>query len=508
MSRSTQMFVCSMLVLVLAVPGLLNGAGRSEAPVNSLRMALSGDPNTLDPHATSGTLTFQVLRSVYDTLAEPNEDGEIVPALAERWDVSDDATEWTFFLRRDVQFHNGAAFSARDVVATFERLRDSEAAFPNVDEFGPLESVRALDDYTVQFRMFEPFAPLLAALASGWGAILPADLIAEGHDFDSRPVGTGPFVFGEWIRDGRIRLSRNEAYWIEGQPYLDELVFQIITEPAVQLQGLLAGDFDVIDIVPPDNRQVIIDNPRTRIDESLSSLIMVMAMNTSRAPLNVLDVRRAINHAVNRQQILDVAYGGGQPGATFMDTGDFFHVDYSHLYPYDPAQARELLAQSGADFSRPLTLTLPQNFEPHVVAGQMYQEMLRQVGLDVNIRLVDWSTWISDVYGRADFDLTVIGHTGKLDPDGRLANMASEEFYVRWTNREATSLIRQARQTGDIMERQNLYARVLEIIAQEVPKVYTGTNYRQIGLRTRVRNFHMDSQLDTYDFRRVTLDRE
>lgn len=504
--RRLVLIVSTALLLVSAVS--VSAGGRSEAPPNTLRMALSGDPSTLDPHATSGTLTFQVLRSVYDTLAEPDETGEIVPALAERWDVSEDATLWTFYLREDVVFHNGDPLTARDVVATFERLRDAEAAFPNADEFGPLQSVEALDEYTVQFSMFEPFAPLLAALASGWGAILPADLIEAGHDFDSNPVGTGPFVFQQWIRDGSIRMTRNDSYWIEGQPVLEQLVFQIITEPSVQLQGLLAGDFDVIDIVPPDNRQAILDNPDTVIDESLSSLIMVMAMNTSRAPLDTLDVRRAINHAVNRQQILDVAYGGGEVGGTFMDTGDFYHVDYSHLYPYDPDRARELLAGSGADFSRPLTLTLPQNFEPHVVAGQLYQEMLSQVGLDVNIQLVDWSTWISDVFGRADYDLTVIGHTGKLDPDGRLADMASEEFYVRWTNPEATSLIREARQTGDIEERQELYARVLEIIAEEVPKVYTGTNYRQIGLRTRVRNFHMDTQLDTYDFRRVVLERE
>lgn len=506
MARFIRIALVSALVLLLVSAVSVGAGGRRESAPNTLRMAFSGDPNTLDPHATSGTLTFQVLRSVYDTLAEPDEDGQIVPALAERWDVSSDATEWTFYLREGVQFHDGTPFGARDVVATFERLRDPEAAFPNADEFGPLESVEAIGEYTVRFRLFEPFAPLLAALASGWGAILPAHLIEAGHDFDSRPVGTGPFVFQEWVRDGSIRLSRNDSYWIAGQPRIDAVVFQIITEPAVQLQGLLAGDFDVIDIVPPDNRQAIIDHPDAFIDESLSSLIMVMAMNTSRPPLNSLDVRRAINHAVDRQQILDIAYGGGEVGGTFMDTGDFFHVDFSHLFPYDPARARELLAQSGADFSRPLTLTLPQNFEPHVVAGQLYQEMLRQIGLDVQIRLVDWSTWISDVFGRADFDLTVIGHTGKLDPDGRLADMASEEFYVRWTNPEASALIREARRTGDIERRRDLYARVLEIIANEVPKVYTGTNFRQIGLRNRVRNFHMDSQLDTYDFRRVVLD--
>ncbi|MFW6387943.1 MAG: ABC transporter substrate-binding protein, partial [bacterium] len=169
----------AICLLVFAVPQAL-AYGQRESTADVLQVAMSGNPDTLDPQSTPATLTFQAARSMYDTLVEPDESGEIVPALAERWEVTDDAREWTFYLREDVSFHHGTPFTAEDVVATFDRMFRDDIPSPNADDFGPIDSVEAIDDYTVRFSMSEPFAPLPAALASGWGAILPADLIEEG----------------------------------------------------------------------------------------------------------------------------------------------------------------------------------------------------------------------------------------------------------------------------------------------------------------------------------------
>ncbi len=494
-----------LLILLITTVGIsqLLAFGQSERDDESLRLAMSGNPDTLDPQATPGTLTFQVTRSIYDTLVEPDVDGEIVPALAASWEADDDATVWTFHLREGVRFHHGADLSADDVVATFERMLDEEFASPNADELGPIENIQAIDDHTVRITLGEPYAPLLASLASSWSAILPADLVEEEHDFGAVPVGTGPFRFREWVQDSRIVLDRHDGYWMDGAPQIGGVVFFIIEEPSVQLQGLLTGDFDVIDTVQPESLDRVREHPETRLDETLSSLAMVLSMNTRREPLDSVDVRRAITHAVNKEQVLDIAYGGGEVGGTFMDTGDVYHRDFSDRYPYDPDAARELLAGADADVGRTLTIAVPQNYEAHVNAGQLYQQMLEDVGLDVELKLVEWSTWLSDVYGDGDFDLTVIGHTGKLDPEGRLGDLTSERFYTGWQNAEFNELVRAARRTADVEERQELYAEALEILAEEVPMVFTGTNYRYIGLRRHVRDFHMDGKLDTYDFRRV-----
>ena len=228
-----------------------------------------------------------------------------------------------------------------------------------------------------------------------------------------------------------------------------------------------------------------------------------MAMNASRPMLNDPRVRQAINHAVDKQKVLDIAYGGGVPVGTFMDHGDPYYRDFTKLYPYNPQRARQLLAH--VEPGRTLEMVLPQNFEPHVRAGQLYQEMLAKVGLTVKIRLVDWSTWLADVHRGGNYDLTVIGHTGKLDPDNRLAGYGTERSYVRWVNLEAAKLIAEARTIVDPALRKTKYDRILEIMAKEAPFVYTGTSYRYIGMRKNVEGFVMQPKLDALDFRSARL---
>lgn len=496
--------LAALLLVVFAVPQAI-AYGQRESTEDVLQVAMSGNPDTLDPQATPATLTFQTTRSIYDTLVEPDESGELVPALAERWEATEDAREWTFYLREDVSFHNGSAFTAEDVVATFDRMFRDDIPSPNIDDFGPIESVEAIDDYTVRFSMSEPFAPLPAALGSGWGAILPADLIEEGHDFDSEPVGTGPFEFSEWVQDSRISLVRNDDYWQDDLPHLEEINFNIIVEPSIQIQGLLTGEFHVIDIVNPEDVSRIEDDPNAKLDVSLSGLAMVMPMNTRREPFDQVDVRRAVSHAIDKERILEIAYTGGEVSGTFMDTGDPFFRDFSERYAYDPDRARELLREADVDLDEEVVISVPQNYDPHVTAAQLYQQMLEDAGFNASLRLVEWSTWLSDIYGAGDFELTVIGHTGKLDPDGRLGELTREGFYTGWENDEFESLVDDARRTADLEERERYYERAQEILAEEVPMVFTGTNYRYIGLRESVEGFVMDGKLDTYDFRRTRI---
>lgn len=504
-------FVAVLLIGLAGVMGAVAGA-QSEAAAASaepviIEFALSGNPDTLDPHKTAGTLTFQTIRSVYDTLVEPDKEGKLVPALAESWTVSADNRVWTFSLRRGVTFHNGDAFTSADVKATLERITDPEIASSKANEFGVIQAIETPDDHTVVLRLAEPHAPLLASLASGWGAILPKGLIDAGHDFGTEPVGTGPFVLKEFVRDNRVVYERNPDYWMAGHPKVDGVNINIITEAAVQLQGLLAGELDIIDTVNDTDIERLRSNAGTKLDQSISALVMVLAMNTSREPLSNLKVRQAVNHAVDKQQVLDVAYNGGEVVGTFMDVSDPYYVDHVSLYPYDPAKARTLLAEAqaeGVDVAAELELALPQNYEKHVKAGEIYHEMLSQVGLNVKIRLVDWSTWISDVYRGGNYDLTAIGHTGKLDPHGRLSGYGiPDKNYVKWENQRVAQVFDQAKSVVDFGERTELYAEGLAIMARQVPHVYVGSPYRYLAMRSNVYEMRMDTKLDTYDFRYV-----
>jgi len=504
-TRSGDMKYRLLAILVMAaIVSVFSVSAKAQDEAVAFNFALAGNPDTLDPQKTSGTLTFQTVRSIYDTLVEPDENGKLVPALAESWSVSQDSLTWTFALRKGVTFHNGDPFTSADVRATLERVVDEATASPSASEFAVISGISTPDDYTVVLQLSEPSAPLLSSLASGWGAILPSKLIKSGHDFGRSPVGTGPFRFVEWVPDSKIVMEKNPDYWMSGRPSIDNLTFNIIVEPSVQVQALMRGELDAIFNVSEEDLDRLRSDPNITVERRLTALVMVMAMNTRKPPLDNLQVRQAINYAIDKQKVLDIAYGGGKPIGTFMDYGDPYYEDFTSLYPYDPEKAKALLAAAGVGEDTVLELFLPQVYEPHVRAGELYQEMLNNVGLNVEIRLVDWSTWISDVYRGGKFDLTVIGHTGKLDPDGRLAGYGTANTYVGWVNDEAHQLIVQARKTVDFAERKKYYSRVLEIMAREVPFVFTGTSYRYIALRSNVSGFRMDSKLDTFDFRYVS----
>ncbi|MFP4566114.1 MAG: ABC transporter substrate-binding protein [Spirochaetaceae bacterium] len=479
------------------------GGAESGADAQVVEVAVAGEPDTLDPHATSGTLTFQVLRNVYDTLVVPNRDGRIEPGLATSWETGEDELTWTFTLRQGVEFHDGSELTSADVKATFERILADDSGSPWKAEFSSISRITTPDASTVVFELDRPHAPLLASLASGWGAILPAELIEAGHDFGNEPVGTGPFRVGDWVRDNRIELERHDAYWMEGVPRVDRVDFNIVTEPSVQVQGLISGDLHIIDTVLPGDVETIRETPGTELYRQLTALVLVMAMNTDREPLDQLAVRQAVNHAIDKEAVLDVAYTGGEVVGTFMDSQSPYYVEFSDMYPYDPDRARELLEEANIGDEVTLDLVVPQNYEFHVRAAEMYNAMLAEVGLDTDLRLVDWSTWISDVYRNRRYDLTVVGHTGKLDPHGRL----TEEFgYTNWENARAEELIEQARRESDFDTRRRLYGEVLEIMAREVPFMYLGSPYLYVGLREEVEGFEMDPALDTYDFRHLRLE--
>ena len=355
---------------------MLLPAGALVAKEKVLNFALSGNPDTLDPHKTAGTLTFQTLKSVYDTLVEADQTEKIVPALALSWDVSADGLTWTFKLRPGVVFHNGDKLTSKDVKATFDRVRDKALASPKASEFAAIASIETPDDATVVFKLSQPSAPFLGALASGWGAILPKSLIDSGWDFATKPVGTGPFVLKEFTRDSRIVLEKNPKYWMPGLPKLDRVIMNVIPDRAVQVQGLVSGAIDAVEFVDPADFPVLQASKDVTIDKSMSALILVMAMNCTNPVLANVKVRQAVNYAIDKQKVLDIAYGGGAVIGTFMDATNAYYKDFTSLYPYNPDKAMALLKEANIPAGTSFTMVLPSNYDMHVKAGQLYQEML------------------------------------------------------------------------------------------------------------------------------------
>jgi peptide/nickel transport system substrate-binding protein len=480
---------------------LILGGGAFTTEAKTLNMGLSGNPDSLDPHRTAGTLTFQTAKSLYDTLAEPDMSGKIVAALAESWEVSPDGLTWKFTLRKGVVFHNGEKMTSKDVKATLDRVMNKATAAPKASEFQAIVAIETPDDLSVVLKLKEPAVPLLATLASGWSAILPKSLIEANHDFATKPVGTGPFKLKEWVRDNRIVLQKNPNYWIKDLPKLDEVVINIIPERAVQVQGLISGQLQANDMVDKDDVPTLEKSKDVKVDKALTAQILVLSINCNHPLLKDVRVRQAVSHAIDKQKVLDVVYGGGKPVGTFMDYSNPYYKDLTSLYPYDPEKAKKLLAEAGVGADKPFEITVPQNYELHVKAGEMYQDMLRKAGMNVRIKLVDWSTWLGDVYKASKFDFTVIGHTGKLDPDGTLDGYGTDKRYVKWINPRAAELIEQGRKVSGFDARKKIYDEALELMAKEVPFMYLGTSYRYTGYRSNVSEFRVTPSLDSFDFR-------
>ena len=470
-----RLFRVSLMVVFLAALLLLGAHGlwdvQAQGPVygGTLRVALPAEPPGLDPTTnTAAVIDRVVYNNVYEGLVKINRHGEIVPALAESLpEVSEDGLVWTFHLRRGVKFHDGHELTAADVVYTFERDMDPATGVPHPEYYAPIESVEALDDYTVQFTLKEPNSMFLFNLARGDSIIVPK---GAGEELKSHPNGTGPFKFVEWVRGDHVTLERFEDYYgtdAEGNklPYLDRVIIKFIPDPSAQIAALKAGDIDVIAyILSPESAVDIANDPRFKVLEGVTTGDVILAINNSREPFNDVRVRRAISYAINREEIIEGAmFGYGTPIGSHMSPINPNYIDLTWVYPYDPEKAKELLAEAGYPNGFHAVLKLPQPYNYSVRSGEIVAAQLKEVGIDLDIQIIEWGQWIDRVFLNADYDLTIIGHAEAFD----IGIYAKPDYYFRYDNPWLQEVIRRAERTVDPDEQKKLYAIAQWIIASD-----------------------------------------
>lgn len=462
--------VLLMAMSLSLVLGLAAGMAAAQQPTRGghLTIAQSAEPPVLDTSATNATAAATIMHhNVLEGLVKVNRDGQIVPGLAESWTVSPDATEFVFHLRRGVRFHNGQPFTAADVKAKFERALDPDSGHTSQHYYSAIAAIETPDDYTVVFRMSVPDAEFLYNLTRHDSVIPPA---GYGAAQSTHPIGTGPFRFVEWVRGSHVRLERFDDYYIPGLPYLDGVTVRFITDPNAQVAALLAGDIDAIGgATTADQAFRVQQAPGFKVIQGPSTVAVLLAMNNSRPPLNDVRVRRAITHAVNRQEVLEgTEFGFGQLIGAHMTPSEPYYLDLTGMYPYDRERARALLAEAGYPDGFRLKMSLPTAYTYAVRAGEIMAQQLAQVGIQVDIELVEWATWLSRIYGQADYDLTVMGHANALDID----NYGNPNYYFRYDSPEAQALLEEARRTGSEEMRRELYQRLQQVLARDAVNVW------------------------------------
>ncbi len=452
-----------------------------------------GDSVSLDPITVTDGESFKVTKNIFDTLVNFGEqDTEIEGGLASDWEAAEDGLTYTFQLEEGVTFHDGTDFNAEAVVANFDRWAAGDAdQFPYYgsmfggfgDEEGHvIESVEATGDYEVTFTLKRPMAPFLKNLAmSPFGIASPTAFEEQGDAFGDNPVGTGPFQFVEWNRNDTVRIEKFDDYWVEGEPKLDEVVFRAIPDNSGRLNALLAGEIDLADGINPSDAATIEGDENLQLFERPSMNVGYLGLTNTREPFNDPLVRQAMNHAIDRQAIVDAFFEGrGEVAKNPMPPVISGYNDDIEGYEYDPERAKELLEEAGLGDGFEMELWAMPVPRPYMPDGQKVAEAIQsdlaEVGITAEIVSYEWATYLEKA-ANGEADAFLLGWTGDNgDADNFLYVLLDQDNigsnnYTYYENQELHDILIEAQTEVDEEVRNELYMQAQEIIHEDAPWV-------------------------------------
>ena len=478
----------ALLALALAA-----GAAHAEGV---LRIGTNVGTVTFDPIRTNANADIWVFNNMNAFLVRANRDAtEIVPDLAESWEVSDDGLTYTFNLRA-AMFSDGSPVTAGDVAFSLTRLRDD----PNSAWSDPYQIIQAIDtpdERTVIITLSEPAAPFLASIAMFAASILPQKVVEEqGEAFAENPVGAGAFRLKEWRRDEVVILERNPHYWEEGKPALDGVEWYKIVDDNTRILKVQAGELDVALFIPFNRLAELEQAPDINVHLDPSTREDHLVPNHENEALGNVKVRQAINLAIDRDAIVKlVTFGYGKPANSFLPAGMLYYNLDNEAYPYDPEQAKALLEAEGmSDLSFELTHEAGSKVDEQLAI--MIQQQLALVGIDISLRKVDPAQTIP-VLIDGDFELSPAYWTNDvIDPDQKttfsMGGDSNNNFFTRYQNPEAAKLVDEARVETDAEKRRALYYEIQKIAMQDsVMFDLYYSPFRNIS-RTNVQNFYQN----------------
>ena len=480
-----------------------NAMGQGEGPTmptgGTLIFGRGGDSLTLDPALVLDGESAKVCDMLYDTLIQYREDTtDIEPALAEAWESSADGLVWTFHLRQGVQFHDGTPLNAEAVVFSLSRpavFRDFQTEF--------ISQIIALDPLTVQIVLKTPFAPFISMVAgTSFSIVSPTAVQHFGDNFANNPVGTGPFKFVQWDRDDKIVLEANRAHWA-GKPLLDRLIFRSIPDNSVRLMELQQGKLHAMEFPNPDEIPTIRGDAQLELLMQSSLNVGYLAMNMDKPPFDNLKVRLAINHAINKVEIIENLYQGtGIPAKGPIPPALWSYDDTIEDYEYNPELAKQLLAEAGYPDGFETTLwalPVPRPYIPDGYAlAEVLQSELQNIGVEATIVTYDWGTYLAKTEV-GEHDMAMLGWIAdEGDPDNFFYYLLSKTYAEKpafniafYRSDEMQDVLERARTSTDRNERIELYQQAQAIFHRDAPWVPLAHAQRLLVVDRRVRNLKL-----------------
>ncbi len=433
---------------------------------------LVNDPAALDPHTQWNPDSYYVYRNIFDNLVTRTPDGEIAPQIASSWRAASD-TVWEFKIRDDVRFHDGSALSADDVVFSVQRITDPQFASPQLGQFNSIVEAEAVDATTVRLTTDGPYPLLLGQLVKL--SIVPRAYVESvgPEDFNATPIGSGPYRLVEWQRGVRVSLEANPNYW-RGPPPFPEVEFRPVPDASTRVADLRTGRADLVVSLNSDQAAELETTPDGKVLSALTERVAYLRLNPRHGVGTDVRVRRAIAHAIDRTLLVDGLKGGyARPTSVMASPAHFGHVDTLEGYPFDPDKARALLAEAGVAPGTKLVFTTSPVFDQRVIVA--LQQMLIDVGLEVEISMSDMATYLKRFQGPAEESGDVsFGRwsCGCQDLDGVLFPLLHHtSIWSKYDDPQMDTQLEAARSTLDPAVRMKHYEAIHRMVEDQAPLV-------------------------------------
>jgi peptide/nickel transport system substrate-binding protein len=454
--------------------------GRTPRPGGTLISAKTTEAPSLEPVLEQALGRIRLDPIFYNRLVEWSADGKLDPALAESWTTSADGKMWTFKLRRGVKFHNGREFVAADAKYSYERVLDPNGSSGGRGYLSAIDAMETPDKYTLRIHTKQPSASLLAGMAGGWSSIIPKEVVEEKGDLRRTAVGTGPFIFQEWVPQSHLKARKNPDYWDKGKPYIDALELKVIPDEANIIAQLRTGN--VHHALLEDNKNYLLVKDDKRLNAMRAPRLgfdMVM-INHGRKPFTDVRVRQAIGLAVDRNEVLQAAASGlGSVTGPFTPAMKPWALPleaFKEWYTPNPERAKKLLADAGFPSGFKTTLKVIPTFPTMVAGAQVIAAQLKKVGIDAQIVQEEYGVWIKAIIKPSfDYDLTMNITTGDADPDSLLYRRF-HSVEKQWNNDgdpEIDVLLDQGKLTVDLAKRKEIYDKVQRLMVERATQIWT-----------------------------------
>lgn len=480
----------------LLAASLFLTAGCSREPKiknpNTITVGFLADAKRLLPLLASDSASGGISGLVFNGLTKYDKNIKITGDLAESWEIKNGGLEIIFHLRKGIKWHDGVEFTSGDVVFTYKTVTDPNVPTPYSSNYGPVKNVTALDRYTVKVTYEEPYAPALES----WGMGILPEHILKGKDitdekYNRNPVGTGPYKLIEWVTGQKIVLEAYDEYF-EGRPNIDKYIARVIPDTATMFLELKFGGIDYMGLTPPQYKL----QADTKLFRKHFQKFRYPSFGFTYLGYNLLNpkfsdkkVRRALTHAINKKDIIDgVLLGYGTPCTGPFPPESWAFNPRAKDAEYDPDRARNLLGEAGwkpgkdgilrkngIRFS--FTVLTNQGNNVRLKTAQIIKENLKAVGIDMNIKVLEWQALLHEFIDKKRFEAIILGWALSRDPDlydiWHSSKSREGEFnFISYKNEEVDRLLIEGRQTFDMQKRKKIYHRIHEILADEQPYTF------------------------------------